>query len=68
MTVAILATAAALFGLQACRDVEAEKIHHVNDLIQRFLSPGSPAHRDKWLAGSLSLGLATAAEFAPLRA
>jgi hypothetical protein len=31
---ATLATAAALFGLQACRDVESEKIDQVNDLIQ----------------------------------
>lgn len=36
MTAAILVTAAALFGLQACRDVESEKIDHVNDLIRRF--------------------------------
>jgi hypothetical protein len=34
MTAAILVTAAALFGLQACRDVESEKIDYVNDLIR----------------------------------
>ena len=36
MTAAIWATAAALSVLQACRDVESEKIDHVNDLIRRF--------------------------------
>jgi hypothetical protein len=39
MTAATLATVAALFGLQACRDLESEKIDYVNDLIQRFSGP-----------------------------
>jgi hypothetical protein len=37
MTAAIWATAAALSVLQACRDVESEKIDHVNDLILAIL-------------------------------
>jgi hypothetical protein len=36
MTAATLATAAAAFGLQACRDVESKKIDHVNVLVLRF--------------------------------
>ena len=41
---AILATAAARFGLQACRDVESEKVDHVNDLILRFAELRSSGH------------------------
>jgi len=65
MTAAILATGEALFGLQACRDVESENMDHVNDLIQRLSSPDSLGQS---LAGSLSLVVAIADEFAPLRA
>jgi hypothetical protein len=54
-TAAILATAAARFGLQACRDVESEKIDHVNDLIRQFCGlqvPGICTSRQ--VAGSIS--------------
>src|ERR1044071_7727309 len=39
MMAAILAAAAALFGLQACRDVESEKTDQVNHLIPRYSIP-----------------------------
>jgi hypothetical protein len=39
MTAAILATAAAVFELQACRDVESEKIDQVNELYDQLSSP-----------------------------
>jgi hypothetical protein len=41
MTAATLATVAALSGLQACRDVESEKVAQVNELIQRSLGQDS---------------------------
>jgi hypothetical protein len=52
-----LGNAAALFGLPACRDVESEKIDHVNDLIRAILClvSRSGAHRDKRQQDSLAL-------------
>jgi len=63
MTVAILTTAAALFGLQAFLDVESEKFGNVNELIQRLAKVVA-------LAASMipTDWFATVDEFAPLRA
>ena len=62
MTAAILVTAAGLFGLQACRDVESEKIDQVNDLIHQLSGSvalvncqfGAGGSAPNWKTGILS--------------
>ena len=61
MTAAILARGAEQSGLQACRDVESEKIDEVNELIQRFSGRAIDRQLGDWVnnAGCLRVGRLT---------